>query len=96
MWGVARAMLSACLFVAWFDAHNAGLSPQTSDNLSRLRTKQEIIAGLIRSKSFHFTYGCCESLDAFYPAGISCDVFFEEVVRGRIAHAACSWWMMLD
>jgi hypothetical protein len=66
--------------------HNTGLSMQTPNNRSRLRTKQEIIARLIRSKSFHFTYGCHESFDGFYPARIPCEVFLEEVVRGRIAH----------
>jgi hypothetical protein len=61
---------------------------QTPNNRSSLRTKQEIIARFVRSKFFHFADGFYKSCNGFNPTGISCEVFFEEVVSvpGRIAH----------
>jgi hypothetical protein len=59
---------------------------QTPNNRSGLRTKQEIAARFARSKSFHFADGFYESFNTFYPARLPCDVFFEEVVHGCIAH----------
>jgi hypothetical protein len=68
--------------------HNTGLSTQTANNRSRLRTKQKIIARFTRSKLFHFADSFYKSCDGYNPTGISCEVFFEEVVSvpGRVAH----------
>jgi hypothetical protein len=68
--------------------HHTGLSMQTPNNRSGLRTKQEIAARFARSKSFHFADGFYKSCNGFNPARIPCEVFFEEVVSipSRIAH----------